>query len=139
MTQPSTRRTQSLTRDLTVLRRYEIKVAYKDLRPGDVILIVRNGYGKEETVALRRSKRHSCTCSYCVEHQVCCLHIDHCAKLENARAKAEKIRAASIAAAQAERAEADRIAAEAKAYGEKLEAVKAAEMAQALAELKVAE
>jgi hypothetical protein len=130
--QPSIRRSTTLTRDITVLNRYEVKQDFpkKDLHTGDVVLHVRNDRGVEYYTTLRRTKRHECTCP----SRKPCYHIARMVAAENARWDAAQARAARKAAAEAEWAEAVRGAQEARAYGEKLEAIKAAEMAAALAE-----
>ncbi len=84
---PSIRRTTKLTanREVTVLRRYLIKVDFNDLRKGDIVLIVRNDKGVEYTVKLRRNKRHECTCP----SRKPCYHIKAMVSVENARWQAE--------------------------------------------------
>lgn len=85
---PSIRRSNKITaeRIVTVLRRYLIKVDFKDLRKGDIVLIVRNDQGIEYTVKLRRNKRHECNC---VSFKPC-YHIKAMAAAENARWQAER-------------------------------------------------
>jgi hypothetical protein len=98
------RRSTKLTttdRNVIVLRRYTIKVAHNDLRPGDVVLVVRNDKGVEYTTTLRRNKNHECTCP----SRKPCYHIKSVVKAENARWEA----------GQAKKAEGDRITEEAKA------------------------
>lgn len=83
---PPTTTATKPARELIVLRRYEIKKTYKDLNPGDVVLVIRNDKGVEYTTILRRTKNHSCTCpSYKP-----CYHIVRMAAAENARWEAEQ-------------------------------------------------
>jgi len=105
----TTRRTTKLTqpateqRTVTVLRRYAIKKAWKDLRPGDVVLVVRNDRGVEYTVTLRRGRpgQHSCTCPGNVLGGCQCYHIDRMVVAQNARYQAEKAAAVAKATEQA--------------------------------------
>jgi hypothetical protein len=93
--------TKKATRELTVLKRAEVKKASTSyaVAKGDLICLVKNDKEDVYTVTLRNTGKHTCTCKANASFGRKCYHIKHVECQENIRRESAKL-APSFAASK---------------------------------------
>jgi len=80
-------KTQKTTREVTILKRAEIKkasIAY-NVNPGDLVFLIKNDKKDVHVVTIRNNGHNTCTCTGNAQFNRNCYHIKECEKVTNKR------------------------------------------------------